>query len=87
MESPPRLPPEILDRIVQLALAAFRSKNDRDFNRLAPIAAFSLASRTFRLIALRRFLEYMRLEGQGKLFWTLLDSLEASGTGGYTSVK
>ena len=56
----PHLPPEILDRIILLAIGpthSFRS-----------IASFSLASSDFRQIALRRFFWSLRIKSSAHLF-------------------
>ena len=87
----PRVPPEIVDYIVELALARSTDCNITDFNAIAPL---TLASVDFRHIALRRF--FREVIPLSKPHWTklfqflALQNVDQGGTttkGGYDWVK
>ncbi|KAL0955145.1 hypothetical protein HGRIS_004059 [Hohenbuehelia grisea] len=89
--SSPIFPAEIIDRILQLALLEHQGNSGRDWERnvLRPILSFSQASKAFRQLALRRFLQDIRFSGEGRSLRLLLESVEVSSAGqlGYRSVR
>ena len=69
----PRLPAEVIDRIVLLAIGHTRSFDS--------IASFSLASSDFRQIAFRRFFWTLRVESTARWssLFAFLDEVNTSG--------
>ncbi|KAJ8473046.1 hypothetical protein ONZ45_g2885 [Pleurotus djamor] len=85
----PRVPNEILDRIVVLALNDQPKTYDPvlPLDPLEPVKSLSLASKSARAIVLRRFLENTTILKEKSSFWKLLCYLDATDNGGFNSVR